>query len=152
AAHDFAAPAGRAAVEAPFGGFFGVFEVIFELGQVGGFFEFGQALGRVLGNEPGFAAHIDVAYALDFARSLGLGPRFGNAIEPDFGVDVEIAALERGQGRQGFGGQDFGFAAVALVHDEALDFDQDQIGFPVHAAKLDGPVEFAGGAVGGLCN
>src|SRR3546814_5866176 len=58
AADDFAAPAGRAAIEAALRGFLGVLEIILEFRQIRGLFQIGQAFGRIAGNEPGLAAQI----------------------------------------------------------------------------------------------
>src|SRR5690606_18642431 len=122
-ADDFAAPTGRAAIEAALAGLFRIRELILELGQVGCFFEFRQAFGRVLRNKPGFTTHVDVAYALDLAGSLSLLPGLGYAVQPDFGIDVQVTALEGGQRGQSLGGQHFRLAAVTLVGNKALDFD-----------------------------
>ncbi|MNT22491.1 hypothetical protein D3C72_1578750 [compost metagenome] len=77
-------------------------------------------------------------------------PGVGHAVEPDLGIDIQVAALKRGQGGQGFRRQGFGLATVALFHDETFDINQNQVGFPVHGAEIDRALDFAFRGVGGL--
>ncbi|MNJ61531.1 hypothetical protein D3C77_573240 [compost metagenome] len=81
---------------------------------------------------------------------MGAIPGIGDAVQPDLGIDIQVAALKRGQGGQGFRRQGFGFATVALFHDETFDVNQNQVGFPVHGAEIDRALDFAFRGVSGL--
>src|SRR5690606_21729197 len=139
----FTAPARRAAVEAALGGFFRVGELILELGQVGCRLQPGQAFGRVARDEPRLATHVDITNAFDIAGGFRLGPRFSHAVEPDLGVDVQVAPSQCRQSRQSFDWHDFGIAAIGVFDDVALYFHQHQVTFPVHTGKAHGAVKFA---------